>query len=215
MLTPELIASFSSLTAEVHYDDGFVLYLNGTRVADSGQISGYPPRFNQSGGPATDPPAVTVDLTSRMDLLVGGTNILAIQGHNARLSGSSDCFVSPILRATLGEAGAGPDAHTRVVINELLVNSDAAAGVDWIELYNPGPALVETGPICSSIKSRMGRPCGRAASGRLFRARAPPTSPSGWTSPAKPFMSRPRPTTLNLRRFACSMRSATRRWSRR
>ncbi|MEA3225450.1 MAG: lamin tail domain-containing protein, partial [Planctomycetota bacterium] len=143
MPTPELIASFSSLSAEVHYDDGFVLYLNGTRVADSGQILGNPPPFGQSGGPATDPPVAIVDLTNRMNLLVRGTNILAIQGHNARLSGSSDCFISPILRATIGEPGGGDDPHTRVVINEMLVNSDAAAGADWIELYNPGPTTVD------------------------------------------------------------------------
>ncbi len=143
MLTTEAIAFFSSLKAEVHYDDGFVLYLNGTRVADSGQISGNPPTFDQSGGPAADVPSLTIDLTSRMNLLVPGKNILAIQGHNANLSSSSDCFVRPILRATVGMPGSGDAPHTRVVINELLANSDAAAGTDWIELYNPGPATVD------------------------------------------------------------------------
>jgi len=142
-LTAEQIASFSQLRAEVHYDDGFVLYLNGTRVADSGTISGNPPPFNASGGPATDPPAANVDLTSRLNLLVPGTNMLAIQVHNASLSGSSDCFGSPILRAIVGEPGGGDDPRTRVVINELLANSDAAGGTDWIELYNPGPAAVD------------------------------------------------------------------------
>ncbi len=142
-LTQEQIASFSQLQAEVHYDDGFVLYLNGTRVADSGAISGNPPPFNASGGPATDPPAANVDLTSRLTLLVPGTNMLAIQVHNATLSGSSDCFGSPILRVVVGEPGGGDDPRTRVVINELLANSDAAAGADWIELYNPGPAAVD------------------------------------------------------------------------
>ena len=142
-LTTEALTFFSSLRAEVHYDDGFVLYLNGTRVADSGQISGDPPAFNQSGGPATDPPAASIDLTSRMNLLRPGENILAIQGHNARLSGSSDCFVSPILRVTIGEPGRGADPHACVLINELLANSDTDAGTDWIELYNPGPATVD------------------------------------------------------------------------
>ena len=142
-LTTEAIAFFSSLRAEVHYDDGFVLYLNGARVADSGQISGNPPAFNQSGGPATDPPQASIDLTSRMNLLRPGENILAIQTHNASLSGSSDCFVSPILRVTIGEPGTGGDPHARVLINELLANSDQAAGTDWIELYNPGPTTVD------------------------------------------------------------------------
>jgi len=37
-ISREDIASFSELRAEVHYDDAFVLYLNGTRVADSGDL---------------------------------------------------------------------------------------------------------------------------------------------------------------------------------
>ncbi|MHC4170861.1 MAG: lamin tail domain-containing protein, partial [Planctomycetota bacterium] len=137
-LTFDQIVSFSALTAEVHYDDGFVLYLNGVRVADSGQITGNPPRFNQSGGPAADPPAANIDLTSRINLLRSGTNVLAIQANNASLSGSSDCLACPILRAVVGEAASVDAPSARVVINELLANSDAAAGADWIELYNPG-----------------------------------------------------------------------------
>ena len=39
-LTSKQIASFSQLQAEIHYDDAFVLYLNGTRVGDSGQMFG-------------------------------------------------------------------------------------------------------------------------------------------------------------------------------
>jgi hypothetical protein len=137
-LTADQIRSFSALDAEIHYDDGFVLYLNGTRVADSGQISGNPPPFNQSGGPATDPPAANVDLTSRMNLLRTGTNVLAIQAHNARLTGSSDCFASPVLRAVVGEPRDVRVPASHVVINEVLANSDPATGVDRIELYNPG-----------------------------------------------------------------------------
>ncbi|MEJ2704074.1 MAG: lamin tail domain-containing protein, partial [Sedimentisphaerales bacterium] len=106
-LTYDQIASFAQLQAEVHYDDGYVLYLNGTRVAASTSISGDTPPYNQSGGTATDPPVALVDLTNRLDLLVRGTNILAIQVHNASLSGSSDCFASPILRAVVGNVGGG------------------------------------------------------------------------------------------------------------
>jgi len=142
-LTAEQIASFSQLRAEVHYDDGYVLYLNGTRVAASGGIVGNPPPFDQSGGPATDPPAANVDLTGWMNLLVDGTNVLAIQAHNANLSGSSDGFGSPALRGVVEEPSSGDDPSARVVINELLANSDAAPGTDWLELYNPGPITVD------------------------------------------------------------------------
>jgi len=146
-LTQDQIASFSRLEAEVHYDDGYVLYLNGVRVAASAAIQGTPPAYNASGGPATEPPPANVDLTDRMNLLVAGTNMLAIQVHNATLSGSTDCFGSPILRGIIGEPGGGDDPRTRLVINELLANSDAAAGTDWIELYNPGPAAVDLSDV--------------------------------------------------------------------
>jgi hypothetical protein len=142
-LTSEQIASFTQLRAEVHYDDGYVLYLNGNRVADSGDIAGTPPPFNQSGGSASDFAAANVDLTGWMNQLVAGTNVLAIQAHNAALSGSSDCIGSPILRAVIEEPGTSDDPHARLVINEFLANSDADPNLDWIELYNPGPIAVD------------------------------------------------------------------------
>ena len=142
-VTQQQIDSFTQLRAEVHYDDGFVLYLNGARVAASDGISGNPPAYDASGGTATDPPAANVDLTSIIALLVPGTNILAIQAHNANLSNSSDCFASPVLQAFIGDVGGGGDPSARVVINEVLANSDAATGADRIELYNPGPTVVD------------------------------------------------------------------------
>jgi hypothetical protein len=141
-LTARQIESFSHLWAEVHYDDGFVLYLNGTRIADSGQISGNPPPFDQSGGPATEPPIANVTLTDRMNLLIPGINVLAIQAHNATISSSSDCLGCPVLQAIVDESAGGDDPSTHVVINELMANSDLPPGTDWIELYNSGPTTV-------------------------------------------------------------------------
>jgi len=140
-LTSEQINTFSQLRARVRYDDGYVLYLNGVRV--SGSISANPPAFDQSGGSASDGLEDNVDLTGHLDLLVPGTNVLAIQAHNAAISGSSDCLGSPTLFATIvPEVDAGDDPRARIVINELLANSDADPGLDWIELYNPGPDAV-------------------------------------------------------------------------
>ncbi len=143
-LTTELIDMFSQLRAEVHYDDAFVLYLNGTRVADSGNIAGNPPAYNQTSEGASDPPAANIDLTGSLNLLVPGTNVLAIQAHNATLSGSSDAMASPVLNAVIeDQSTTAEDPTARVLINELLANSDAAPGVDWIELYNPGATAVD------------------------------------------------------------------------
>jgi len=121
-LTAEQIASFEQLLAEVHYDDDYVLYLNGTEVAYSGGITSHPPPYSFGRGSGWEPPVANVDLTSRLDLLVVGTNVLAIQFHNNAISGSSDAFGCPILRvvpkggigsgfvvATMLDNGAGGD----------------------------------------------------------------------------------------------------------
>jgi hypothetical protein len=146
-LTAAQIASFSQITAEVHYDDAFVLYLNGARVGDSGGVTGTPPAFNEASTSASDYEAFNLDLTNYKNLLAAGTNILAIQVHNQSLSGSSDALAAPILRAVVQPADAGGDPSARLVINEVLANSDAAPGLDWVELYNPGPTTVDLGNL--------------------------------------------------------------------
>ncbi|UCG58191.1 MAG: lamin tail domain-containing protein [Phycisphaerales bacterium] len=141
-LTAEQIASFTQLRAEVHYDDGFALYLNGTRVAPPTNLTGNPPAFNQGSDGGGDYDAQELDLTWLKNQLVVGTNVLAMQVHNASTT-SSDCIACPILRAMVAAPGGGVDPTARVVINELLTNSDAEPGTDWLELYNPGPAAVD------------------------------------------------------------------------
>jgi hypothetical protein len=146
-LTAQQMASFTQLRAEVHYDDAYVLYLNGTKVGDSGDLTGNPPPFNQGISVGGEPPMVTLDLTGQKNLLVAGTNVLAVQVHNATLSGSSDAFVGLALRGVIEKPSLGGDPTARVVINELLANSDAAPGTDWIELYNPSSAAVDLSSV--------------------------------------------------------------------
>ncbi len=146
-MTDDQIDSFAQLQAEFHYDDDFVLYLNGTRIADSGQIEGNPPTFDQPGGQASDPAPAVVDLLAHQDLLVSGSNVLAFQVHNASLSGSSDAFGAVILRGVLAPVERSDDPRARLLINEVLADSDAAAGLDWVELYNPGPIAVPLGNV--------------------------------------------------------------------
>ncbi len=142
-LSEEQISYMSYLGTEVHYDDAFVLYLNGLRMADSGDIPGNPPLFDQGSGQASDGLVANVDLSGWINLLVPGDNVLAIQIHNASLSSSSDCIGTPILRTVIEAQKSAVDPHTRLVINEVLANSDAATGADRIELYNPGPGAVD------------------------------------------------------------------------
>lgn len=143
-LTAQQIASFSELRADVNYDDAFVLYLNGVRIGDSGNIVGTPPPYSQRAGTASEYSTMSLNLTNYLSSLVEGKNVLAMQFHNSDLGGSSDCLGSVTLRAVVHPGlSNGEDLRARVVINELLVNSEAAPGVDWIELYNPGPVAVD------------------------------------------------------------------------
>jgi hypothetical protein len=79
---------FSSLTLRMKYDDGFVAWLNGSEVA----------RRNVPATPLWNSVATTsrantnvmvfedIDVTSRLNLLQSGTNVLAIQGLNASIN---------------------------------------------------------------------------------------------------------------------------------
>ncbi len=96
----------STLTLTVDDDDGFVAYLNGTEVARR-NVVGTPPLYNQvatadhecsvCGG--TCNAAESISLTSYKNLLVAGTNVLAIQAHNLTLA-SSDFTITPTMTAT-------------------------------------------------------------------------------------------------------------------
>jgi hypothetical protein len=176
--------SFTQLQAEMRYDDGYVLYLNGTRIADSGGITGNPPAHNASGGTAAEPPATTIDLTNLRNLLLVGENVLAFQAHNATLAGSSDCFGSVSLRGVVAQPDAGDDPKARIVVNEVLANSDGADSTDWIELYNPGSTAVSLSNVYLSddrldlLKYKI--PNGTALQPGQFWAVRQGASPSGF-----------------------------------
>ncbi len=143
-LTEEQIATFSQMSAEVHYDDDYVLYLNGTRVGASGAVVHDPPAYNWGRGSGWDGPAGALDLTGSLGGLVVGTNVLAVQFHNSNLSGSSDAFVAPILRAVVEpESSGADDPRMRLCINEILTKNTVQPSLDWLELYNPGPVPVD------------------------------------------------------------------------
>ena len=78
-----------SLVLEVDFDDGFVAYLNGTRVAAANAPSG---RLNVNSMATEGREAGTADrfdLSAHVDILRKGKNVLAIAGLNAG-RGSSD-----------------------------------------------------------------------------------------------------------------------------
>ncbi len=94
--TPALVAQ---VTLRVKYNDGFIAYLNGTEVAR--RNAPLTPAWD-SAATATNSSAVAEDiiLPAAPGLLVGGTNILAVQALNIA-AGDSDFFIEPQLIASL------------------------------------------------------------------------------------------------------------------
>lgn len=99
------------LVLSVVVDDGFYAYLNGTLVA-SDNVAG--PGFDVAAPNAGEPHEVTVDLTTRKGLLTSGSNVLAVQVHNAGLGSSDLSFIPRLVDRTTTPGGGTeylPNGH--------------------------------------------------------------------------------------------------------
>jgi hypothetical protein len=89
-----------TLVLEMGYDDGFVAYLNGVEVARSASMAetGVPPAFDRRAADSHEAGAGReyFNLNRYREFLVAGTNVLAVQVHNAS-PGSSDLSCLPRL----------------------------------------------------------------------------------------------------------------------
>jgi len=96
------------LTLFVDYDDSFVAYLNGTEIARA-NVSGNPPAHDaRSDGAHEARLSVPFVLDAVVALLVDGTNVLAVQGHNDGLR-SSDLTL--ILELEAANVPPGPPTN--------------------------------------------------------------------------------------------------------
>ena len=104
--------SISKLKLKMKYDDGFVAFLNGVRVASANApattVWNSDATSSHADGDATT--LKSFDITAHAKLLTDGTNVLAIQGLNTSIT-SSDMLISPeldavrITKSTIGEPG--------------------------------------------------------------------------------------------------------------
>jgi len=99
-LTAEQVASFNFMKLRVRYDDGFVAFINGTRV-EAQNFSGEPAWNSRATRGHSDSAAVQLlsfDISGHLGTLVPGQNILAVQGLNSSTT-SSDFLISAELVA--------------------------------------------------------------------------------------------------------------------
>ncbi|MCB1095122.1 MAG: lamin tail domain-containing protein [Verrucomicrobiae bacterium] len=124
-------AAVQSLRLAMKYDDGFVAYLNGEKVAqmNAPETATWNSRATD-GHPDTEALVFEeFDITASKSLLRAGTNVLAIQGLNDDMN-SSDFLIVPELRATVFETAS------RIPIQgTTTVKARAYNGTEWSALH--------------------------------------------------------------------------------
>ncbi len=99
-------ADLSTLTLRIRYDDGIAVYLNGTEISSARRNAGVGALGFSSSATAShsDTAAIVyedVDLTASKNLLLPGSNVLAIHGLNRTSSTTNiqDFLIDPLLQA--------------------------------------------------------------------------------------------------------------------
>lgn len=101
------VSAVGGLTLEVQYDDGFNAWINGNHVAGANVPASDLPYDGTADSAIENLDFETFRLPPPSSYLVEGTNVLAIQLHNASLGGSSDAFLDARLLSGSGP-GSGP-----------------------------------------------------------------------------------------------------------
>ena len=135
----ENLAKFKSMNLEVRYDDGFVAYLNGKKVAEANAPAA--PNWNSmaTAGHEADAPEL-FNISDYIGDLVEGNNLLAIQAMNTN-SSSSDFIINARLQASFQGATGGKISPSAIVYSEPLtlnqsthIKARTVSGDDWSAL---------------------------------------------------------------------------------
>ncbi len=114
-----------SMTLRMKYDDGFIVYLNGIKIAEVNAPDD-PDWTSSSTGSHEASEYETFDVSDYVEALKNGSNILAIQGFNYGVT-SSDLLVLPELS----------------IVDEIVAPIEAdESSEEWVELYNRGADTV-------------------------------------------------------------------------
>lgn len=121
---PALVAA---MTLRVSYDDGFAAFLNGTELARDRVPAGATNTTLASGGHEAGT-FESFDASAALGLLVAGTNVLALEGHNAALT-SNDFSLHPELLLVV--PGTGSDGAPVAVLDAPVRTANAPARLSF------------------------------------------------------------------------------------
>ena len=124
---------FDYLRLDMRYDDGFVAYLNGVKVAAANAPETLSWNSNASEGHSDSEAQVyqAFSLSNHIKDLKKGKNILAIHGLNVSTS-SSDFLVQPRLRGGLGGGESVVNYFDRLLFQESLTEEQRGILLDFV-----------------------------------------------------------------------------------
>jgi len=150
---------FISLTLRIRYDDGFVAYLNGVEAARR-NFTGTP-EWNSTAENHTDAEAENfeyIDISSYIDTLHSGENILAIHGMNQSLT-SSDFLISFELVAVKEDSSQDSEVDVPTGVRQYTspitltesahIKARVLSGSTWSALNE---AIYAVGPVAENLR---------------------------------------------------------------
>lgn len=104
-------AALNSLQLDMNFDDGFVAYLNGQRVAarNAANVVDFEERALTSVTDDDAKTTTTLDIARHLGKLVDGENVLAIHGLN-RSKTNDDFLIVPALRSNISDGSISVDS---------------------------------------------------------------------------------------------------------
>ena len=148
------VLDLTRLTLKVRYDEGFVAYINGSKVA-SGNFTGTPQWNSGADSDRADSAArefVSIDISEHIGKLLAGNNILAVQGLNYTKN-SPDFLISVELTAAqMGQGDVSPGATQYtgpITINKSTVVKGRVLDGAWSPLRE---AIYAVGPVKESLR---------------------------------------------------------------
>jgi hypothetical protein len=104
-------AAISRVTGEVMFDDGFVVYLNGTQIGGASMPAGTPTATTPALGHEAGNTYVAYDWSAARALLRAGTNTIAVEVHQAGETSSDLVFDLALSLETAPPPPPEPEAH--------------------------------------------------------------------------------------------------------
>ncbi|MEN6427916.1 MAG: lamin tail domain-containing protein, partial [Phycisphaerales bacterium] len=153
------LADLASLTFQARYDDGFVVYLNGTEIVRK-NFAGTPAWNSSANTQNPDDAAVTLesfDVSQYIDKLQPGQNLLAIHAMNNSTT-SSDFLISVLLSSAKAAEGGTPTGispsalrYTEPIVlsQSTQVRVRSLSSGTWSALNE---AVFSVGPVVESLR---------------------------------------------------------------